>query len=527
MGETPALMSKTIAKAGMIWAASIALSRVVGLAREAVIGRTLGAGADADAYWSAFVVPDFLNYLLAGGALSIVFIPIFGAYLARGEQAKGWSAFSAIASFLVVALSVLTVFAWVGMPSIVGLVAPGFDAAQQARLVELSRILLPAQIFHVIGGLLCAALQARDQHKEAALAPLVYNLGIIAGGLLLGPSMGAKGFAWGVLAGSVAGPFLIPWIACSKNGLKWHLGLDLAHPDLRKYLARSLPIMLGFSIVAVDDWFLRREGSKLGAGAVSTLTYAKNLMKVPMGVFGLAAGVAAYPTLARLAAEKQLTQLRDTLVATLRHLVLLAFAAQAALSAAGRPIAAAIYGRRVLEERDVREIATCLFLVSLGLVAWSAQTVIARGFYALGNTKLPAILGTLVAVVAFPVYVFAGSSGGTHGLALASSLAILVYVVLLAWKLAKALPAFEHDELRVLKLFGAKAVVALAVGWAFGTLVSLAVPTPSTIGTALMQTLLLAGIATGAFLTAAHFLHLPEIATWRDKVLRRGAGADG
>ncbi|MBK7875537.1 MAG: hypothetical protein IPJ77_07270 [Planctomycetes bacterium] len=170
----------------------------------------------------------------------------------------------------------------------------------------------------------------------------------------------------------------------------------------------------------MDDWYLRREGSKLGAGAVSTLTYAKNLMKVPMGIFGLAAGVAAYPTLARLAAEKKLVELRTTLVGTLRHLVLLSFAAQAALSAAGQPIAAAIYGRRVLEERDVREIATCLVLVSLGLVAWSAQTVIARGFYALGNTKLPAILGTVVAAAAFPVYWFAGRSGGTHALAAVS-----------------------------------------------------------------------------------------------------------
>lgn len=520
-------MSGNVAKAGMIWAASIALSRVIGLVREGVIGRTLGSSADADAYFAAFVVPDFLNYLLAGGALSIVFIPIFGAYLARGEEAKGWGAFSAIASFLVVALSVLTIFAWVAMPSIVAVVAPGFDTEQSARLVELSRILLPAQIFHVVGGLLSAALQARDRHREAALAPLVYNLGIIAGGLVLGPTLGAKGFAWGVLAGSALGPFLLPWLACQKLGMRWSLGLEPAHPDLRAYLRRSLPIMVGFSIVAVDDWFLRREGSKLGEGAVSTLTYAKNLMKVPMGVFGLAAGVAAYPTLARLAAEHKLHELRDTLVTTLRHVVLLALAAQVALSVAGRQVAAAVYGRRQLDERAVESIATCLFLVSLGLAAWSAQTIVARGFYALGNTKLPAVLGTIVAVVAFPLYWLAGSSGGVNGLAAVSSLAIVAYVALLAWKLSKELPAFEHSEVRELKLFGAKAAVALAVGWALGTVVSLAFPTPSTLWSALTQSAFLSVLALGAFLTAAHFLHVPEIGQWRDKLLRRGTLSGG
>lgn len=514
-------MSKTIAKAGMIWGASIALSRVIGLVREAVIGRTLGAGPDADAYWSAFVVPDFLNYLLAGGALSIVFIPIFAAYLARGEETKGWRAFSAIASFLVVALGVLTVFLWVGMPQVVELVAPGFDDAQKARLVELSRILLPAQLFHVIGGLLAAALQARDQHKEAALAPLVYNGGIIAGGLVLGGTLGAAGFAWGVLAGSFLGPFLLPWLACRKHGMRWTFGLDLKHADLRTYLARSLPIMIGFSIVVVDDWFLRREGSKLGTGAVTTLTYAKNLMKVPMGVFGLAAGVAAYPTLARLATEGKFLDLRDTLIRTLRHLVLLAFAAQAVLSTAGQPIAAALYGRRVLAERDVREIATCLFLVSLGLVAWSAQTVIARGFYALGNTTLPAVLGTVVAVVAFPAYFFAGSLGGTHGLALVSSLAILVYVALLGWKLAHELPALDRERWIELRTFGAKSVVALAVGWALGTVFGLAFTPPGTFTSAVLQTIVLGGITFAGFALAAHFLHIPEIAVWKERVVAR------
>lgn len=515
-------MSRDITKASLIWGSSIALSRLIGLVREGVFGRMFGAGAEADAYWSAFIIPDFLNYLLAGGALSIVFIPIFAGHLARKDERAAWESFSAIAGFVTVVLGVLTIFLWVGMPALVPLIAPGFDAEQQLRVVELTRIVLPAQLFHVIGGLLAAALQARGRHEHAALAPLVYNVVIIVGGLcghwFGGASHGAEGFAWGVLAGSALGPFLLPWIGCRKTGLRWSFGLDPSHPDLRTYLARSLPIMLGFSIVVVDDWYLRREGSRVGAGAVSTLSYAKTLMKVPIGIFGLAASVAAYPTLARLAAEKRLGELRATLLSTLRPLIVLALAAQVVLSVAGREIVSIVYGRRLLEPSQVHEINTCLTLVSLGLVAWTVQSVLARGFYALGNTWLPALLGTAVALFAYPVYAFGRSSGGMHGLAFVSSIAIVVYVAALVWKLHRALPERASGEAHDLRLFVARVAVPTAVGWGAGTLVHLFFSPSSTLAGALFQLALLSCVSMLAFGFTALQLGLPEALRWRDQL---------
>ncbi len=515
-------MSRDITKASLIWGSSIALSRLIGLVREGVFGRLFGAGPEADAYWSAFIIPDFLNYLLAGGALSIVFIPIFAGHLARKDERAAWESFSAIAGFVAVLLGVLTIFLWVGMPALVPLIAPGFDAEQQLRVVELTRIVLPAQLFHVVGGLLAAALQARGRHEHAALAPLVYNVAIIAGGLAGhwagGASHGAEGFAWGVLAGSALGPFLLPWIGCRQIGLRWSFGLDPSHPDLRAYLARSLPIMLGFSIVVVDDWYLRREGSRVGAGAVSTLSYAKTLMKVPIGIFGLAAGVAAYPTLARLAAEKRLGELRATLLSTLRSLAVLALAAQVVLSVAGVQIVALIYGRRLLAPSQVSDISTCLTLVSLGLVAWTVQSVMARGFYALGNTWLPAVLGTVVAAVAYPAYWIGRSSGGLHGLAFVSSIAIVVYVAALGWKLHRALPERAGGEAHELKLFVARAAVSTAVAWGAGTIVNLILPSPTTLTGLVFQLGLLVCVALGAFVVTALQLGLPEALSWRDRV---------
>ena len=205
--------------------------------REQIIGRTLGASREADLYFASFTLPDFLNYLLAAGALSIVFIPMFLEYLERGDEKGGWEAFSVIANFVArrrhaICIVLLMVFA----RPLASIVAPGFtDPAEVDTLVRLIRIVLPAQFFHVIGGLLSAVLQAQDRHFLPAMAPLVYSAGIIVGGLVGAhlSGLGAEGFAWGVLAGSILGPFGLPLYGCLRTQLRWSPVLSFRNPDLR------------------------------------------------------------------------------------------------------------------------------------------------------------------------------------------------------------------------------------------------------------------------------------------------------
>ncbi len=515
-------MKRRLFAAASIWAASILGSRVIGLVREAVLGRTLGAGPETDAYWAAFLVPDFLNYLLAGGALSIVFIPIFARHLARGDARGAWDSFSTIANVLCGGMLLLVGAAWLLLPRLAPLIAPGFDAEGRARLVELSRIVLLAQPFHVVGGLLAAALLARDRHALPALAPLVYNLGIVAGGLLGGRAHGAEGFAWGVVAGSALGPFLLPLLGCRGIGLAWRPRIRCAHPDLGTYLLRSLPIMLGFSIVVVDDWFLRREGSRLGPGAVSVLGYAKTLMRVPVGVVGLAAGAAVYPTLVRLAGEGRREELKRTVLTTLRALVLLSILAQAALLVAGPEIVTVVYGSGRLDPERAREIAGALTLFALALAAWSTHALFARCFYALGNTWLPALLGTAVALGAYPVYALLRARAGLEGLAVASVLAIAVYVLLLGWILERGWLRLERDERRALGAFALKSLVVLAVGCAGGLGLGHALPEAVSFAGALLRGALLVGAASLSALAAGVALGLSELRPLLASLARRG-----
>ncbi len=518
--------ARVVGIASAIWAGSIFLSRLMGLVREQIIGRTLGASRQADLYFASFTLPDFLNYLLAAGALSIVFIPIFLEHLARGDERRAWTSFSAIANFIVLAgtigIGLLMIFA----RPLAALVAPGFtDAGDIDTLVRLTRIILPAQFFHVIGGLLSAALQAQNRHVLPALAPLVYSAGIIGGGLVgvYYPELGADGFAWGVLLGSVAGPFALPLLGCLKTRMRWMPLLSFRDPDLKRYLWLSLPIMIGFSIVVVDEWIVKNQASYLAAGSLAYLQYGRTLMKVPIGMFGMAAGVAAYPTISELVAEGAVTQAYALLCRAVRLMLLLTFAAQVCLTVAGFEAVYLIWGlfANRFTLADAEATSTVLAYLCLGLSGWAAQTVIARGFYALGSTWLPTLVGTAIAVLMVPAYVVLRLKSGAVGLAVASSLAILVYVLLLGFLQRRR---FEREAgARGGTLEGSPGMLAASLRMAAAALVATGLGLllrgevlqwlpGMRLVTILARAWLLCVFATGAYIALAYLLRVPDLA---------------
>jgi putative peptidoglycan lipid II flippase len=459
-------LSRRIGIAALIWGTSVLISRVIGVVREATIGRVLGGGAEADVYWTAFVLPDFLTYLLAGGALSLVFIPIFSGYLSRGDEDGGWRVFSTIFNFVLLAMTAATALLWVFTPQIVPHLGPGFDEEQLALLARLTRIILPAQVFHVLGGLMSSVLQAKDRHGEAAFANLGYSGLIVASGLLLGPHIGAEAFAWGVLAGSIVGPFGLPLIGCLRTRFGWRPLLALGEPDFKQYLWLSLPIMLGFSIMAI--------------------------------------GAAAYPTLSRLLSEGRRVEAHDTLVKACRMLLVLAFGSQAAFTVAGAEVAEVIWGTARFSQGDLDEIGLYTGIFCLALGGWSANTLLARGFYAARQTWVPTAIGSVAVVVFLPVYWQLSEQLGGVGLALSSSLAVGTYTVVLAIVLRRRLAGPDSPRLLDLVLkMGIATALGIAAGKGLGTLFDL----PALLHGAITGTTALAV----TFVTAMA-LRVPEVA---------------
>jgi len=507
----------------------------MGLVREQVIGRTLGASRQADLYFASFTLPDFLNYLLAAGALSIVFIPIFLKYLERGEGDRGWEAFSVIANFVLLAGGVGIALLMVFARPLTNIVAPGFTNLDDVdTLVRLIRIILPAQFFHVIGGLLSAALQAQDRHFLPAMAPLVYSACIIVGGLVGADyaGLGADGFAWGVLAGSVSGPFALPLYGCLKTRMHWYPILSLRNSDLRHYLWLSFPIMIGFSIVVVDEWIIKNQASYLAEGALSYLQYGRTLMKVPIGVFGMAAGVAAYPTISRMVAAGSVVEAYGVLCRAVRLMLIATFAAQVCMTLAGFEAAYLIWGLfgSRFSVADAQATGTILLYLCLGLGGWAAQTVISRGFYALGSTWLPTIVGTIIAFVMVPFYVVLRQNCGAIGLAIASSVAILVYVLLLGWlqyrrfeREAAArgttlsdVPGMLNGTLRLAVAAG----VAIGIGLAVRAQLLELVP-GVLLPAILIRATVLCAVGIGAYVTLARILGVRELTEIEGMLLRR------
>jgi putative peptidoglycan lipid II flippase len=452
------LNRKIIQSTGIVMA-SILLSRFLGFLRDWTLAHQIGSNAITDAYVAAFTLPDFLNYLVAGGSLSITFIPVFAKFAAEDREDEAWHVFSTVMNFMAILVIVLVCLAEVFAPQIVSLISPGFGPAEKQRVVFLTRLMLPAQFFFVQGGILSAVQYAKGRFTIPSLAPIIYNLLIIAGGVFLASRYGITGFSIGVVAGALLGNFLLQIYGAHLVGAKFSFALDLRHPGFRLFVKLAIPIMLALSLSFTDDWIIRWFGSYLVHGAISWLYYGKNLMRVPLGVVGQAIGVASFPVLAQLYSEGKFDDLNRVLNDALKGLLLLLVPISAFTIAESPYLVHVVYSHTGMHEYDLHATAATLALFSVGLFAWGAQNLLARGFYAARDTWTPAIVGTVLTFADIPLYWWLSKRAQYHGLALASSIGIIVLTVVLFLLLIRRIHG--HDTPALLSFFSKVTVASI------------------------------------------------------------------
>ncbi len=423
MGEEAS--RKGVGVAALLLAVSVLLSRVLGYAREALLAYQVGAGADADAYYAAFQIPDLLNYLLAGGALSIAFLPIYTRRRANGQEDAADDLLAVVLGTLSATAVAATALLWWQAPALTALQFPAFDPETRDLTTRLTRIVLPAQIFFVAGGVINATLLARGRFGAAAAAPLLYNGGIIAGGLLLAPftDVPVEGFSWGALAGAVLGPFLAPLID-ARGRVVIKARIAPFDRSFLSYLWIAAPLMLGQTLLTVDEWYERWFGALLEPGTVAHLSYARRLMLVPVAVVGQAIAAAALPAMARLWAKGEEDELNSLVLRTLQTGVTLAAFCAAGFFLFAEEIVTLIYQRGAFDADDTTAVSAILALLSLAVPAWIAQQIVTRAFYARSDTWRPMVLGTVFAVAAIPLYIALGRRYGAVGLAMAPGIAM-------------------------------------------------------------------------------------------------------
>lgn len=410
---------------------AVMLSRVIGYVREAYIAYAFGAGGATDAYVNAFTLPDWLNYIVAGGTASITFISIYTRFLSEKREAEAQRTFSTVITVMTTVLVIAIGAAEIFTPQFVGWWFHGFTPEQYRLCVFLTRVLLPAQIFFYVGGIVSAVLLSKRLFLFPAFGPLLYNVFIILGGVLLGRRVGIASLAYGALAGSIIGPFLINAIGAAKIGTGYRPSFDIKDPAFREWVRLSIPLMLGVSLVTADDWIIRHFAPS-GTGAIARLNFAKRLFAVPIAVLGQATGQASLPFFARLFSEKRVKEFSETVSASVYRVSAASFLAASWMMAAALPVIDLVYRRGRFGFADTKETAVYFFWFSVSLAFWSAQALYARAFYAASNTLTPMIAATALTVAVFPVYSALFRAFSLTGLALASDIGIVANTLALA-----------------------------------------------------------------------------------------------
>lgn len=427
----PGSLYRKVGIASLIMMASVFLSRIIGLLREVVIAYVGGTGSEVDAYQMAFVLPEMLNHVAATGFLSITFIPIFNRYVFSNREREGWRIFSLILSSFGSLLALFITVAWFYTDHLVTLFAPGIvDPAVKALTIRMTRIVLPAQFFFFVGGLFMAVQFAKERFLIPALAPLLYNLGIIAGGLLLAPWIGIEGFAWGVLGGAMVGNFAVQWLGAKRVGMRFKPCFEWRHPDLKHYVLLTLPLILGLTMTFSTEFFFRFFGSYLRQGAVAALNYGLRITFILVGLFGQAVGTASYPFMSRLATEGRIAEMNRLLNRTLGALsIVIPFSVF--LMVIRHEAVFILFQRGRFDAAATALTSHLLPFLLIGAFAFATQTVVVRGYYALQNTLFPALLGTAAVLLSIPVFILGMNRFGAAGIALGVSISAFMQVALL------------------------------------------------------------------------------------------------
>ena len=463
--------------AGIMMAATVA-SRVLGWVRDRGIGHYFGHTRHTDAYWSAFNVPDILYYLLAGGALSAAFIPVFTGYLVAGQEEEGWRVVNTLATLLVLLVSVGVALIVIFAPWLVLLAAPGLrqHPATWAECAFYTRIMAAMVLFTVLSALSTGVLQAFRHFTAPAVAWLAYNVGILVGLFVLSRSLGIAGVCIGVLIGA-ASMVAVQVPALVKRGYRFRPALELEHEGVRLVIRLFLPVMAGLALTQIGLlWLPVFFGSYFPEGVLTSLRYANRLIVLPLGLFAIAISTAAFPALAAQVSEGKTEQFKRTLADGLRAVMALAIPSAVALGVLAEPVVRVVWQSGQFGDQAIAQASYALVFLAAGLVGLSVMQIVNRGFYSLKDTVTPPLVGIgyvalniLMVVAALDMHLAVGFGA----IALAGSLSASIGCVVLVWLLARKLGGVHGAQLlaslgRVVLASAALGVVAWLVGSVLG-----------------------------------------------------------
>ena len=397
MTNSNSTANRQIARAAGTVMFAIVFGQLAGLARSIIVAQTFGASAELDAFSYANRVSETLFLLVAGGALGSAFIPTFTGLLTKNEKDAAWRLASSLTNAVTLTLSLLAALTAFFAPQVVRYaIAPGLVNNPElfSLTVSLLRIQLISAILFGMGGLIVGILNAHQVFLIPSLTPAMYQLGIIFGALVLAPSMGIYGLAWGVVIGSIFYLLLqIPSLLKQKGTYTFTFGLSDA--NTKQVILLMRPRLLGVAVVQLNFWVNNNLASRMEEGSAASLTFGFSLMLMAQAAIAQSVAIAAMPTFSAQHALGKLDEMRSSLAASLRGILLMALPASIGLIILREPLVAFLYQRGEFDEKDVQLVAWVLLWYAAGLVGHSIMEVLTRAFYAQQDTKTPVIIGTI------------------------------------------------------------------------------------------------------------------------------------
>ncbi len=435
--------TRRILISSLIVGAGFLVSKITGFLDDRILVQTIGRSPELDAYYAAYNLPDLLFTLIAGGALAFAFIPVFTGFLTRADRSGAWKLASAVVNTVfLVALIGATILAILAPWLVAQTVAQGFTPEYQQLTASLMRTLLIGTVVFSVGGVVMSSLQANQHFFLPALAPIMYNLGVLGGVIFLAPTMGVWGPTLGVVVGALLFLFIqVPGLI--KYRARWTPWFGWRDANLRRVMKLMIPRVIGLGTVQLASLVAVSLASTLPIGSVTALSNGWKVMQLPETLIATAIATAAFPTLSEFASRGQIAQLRGTLRITLLAIIALTIPATIGLLLFGQQMVAILYDA----SPDVMlPITWALQGYALGLIAQSTLEVVARTFYAQQDTWTP-------------LYVAVGSMGvtitasfvlrpvlGVGGLALANAIGVTVEVTTLLFILRRRLQGYASRE---------------------------------------------------------------------------------
>jgi putative peptidoglycan lipid II flippase len=440
---------KIVKSTGIVSSATF-LSRVLGLVREQMFAYLFGAGLSMDAFVAAFRIPHLLRDLFAEGALATAFVPVFTDHLANKGKKEAFYLGNLVINTLLVVLSFVILLGIIFAPFLVNLIAPGFgDVPGKIELTtQLTRILFPFLALISLAAVVMGMLNSFGHFATPALAPTMFNIGIIIAGFVFCPFFDPPilGIALGALLGGL-GQLGIQIPRVRKEGFRYKPVLNFRDPGLRRILLLMTPAVFGIASTQINIFVATHLASLLPQGSVSYLSYAYRLMYFPLGVFGVAVATVTLPMVSTHAAQNKIDQVLSTYSSSLKLVFFLVIPCTVFLIVASELIISLLFQHGKFQYLDTLATSKALILYSLGILGFAVIRVTAPVFYALKDTKTPVIISAISVALNIILNLILMRPLGYMGLALATSIAGWVNMLLLLLKLNKRIGPFDLRDL--------------------------------------------------------------------------------